>query len=61
MKIVACSNFGKETVDDKLVAENLSKLEAYNLCRELNASRPDNDKYYNKVVEDDYILYTWEP
>jgi len=61
MKIVAYSNHDTETVNEKLIAENLKQADAETKCAALNVRVTDADTYYYKVVSDDYKLYKWEP
>ena len=62
MKIVRVDNFDRDTVCDKLVAENVNDVYGTCMVEALNAefsgdSLPD----YFRMVPDDYVLKEWEP
>ena len=61
MKIIARSNFDKETVSDVLIAENVSELNTILISKLLNAHFPENYTYTYFGVKDDYKLYSFEP
>jgi hypothetical protein len=62
MKIVAYSNFDSETVNDVLVADNITNSErAETMLKALNDKVTEYSTYYFKIVPDDYKLYVWEP
>jgi len=60
MKIIGRDNFNRDTVDDVLIAENVSGYYAEIIKNYLNAD-DKNDRYYFDVTEDDYKLQKWEP
>lgn len=57
MKIIGTDNFDRETVDDKLIAENICSYYANKIVDLLNNDSGPNSYYYYKAVEDDYVLY----
>ncbi len=62
MKIVASCNYGKETVSDFLVAENITiESDGQIMVKALNDSGGDHAYYYYKLVPDEYILYEFKP
>lgn len=60
MKVVLVSNYNLETVNDKLLEENLTEEYAKILASDWNDKHKNND-YYALVKEDDYKLYRFEP
>jgi len=61
MKVIGKSNFDNETVDDILIDVNLTKENAEQIANNMNEDCAENSKYYYKAVEDDYVLYRFEP
>jgi hypothetical protein len=61
MKIIAVSNFDSETVNDKLIAANVSLIYAKDIVDFLNKKYSGNDVYFFKLVKDDHILYEFKP
>lgn len=62
MKIVCSSNFDLESVSDRLIAENVLEYYGKFLVEQLNAKYSGNESpNYYKLVEDDYVLYQFEP
>lgn len=62
MKIIAKSNFDKETQSDELIADNiLNEYYGEMIVRFLNESSGDHSPNFYKLVPDDYVLYVWEP
>jgi hypothetical protein len=63
MKIIGVDNFGRETKDDFLVEANVTKEYGESKVKELNENEKEGDYSPNffKLVEDDYVLYKWEP
>jgi len=62
MKIICKNNFDLETVNDRLIAENVGEFYAKDITEFLNKkyggyTSPD----YFVIVPDDYKLYVWEP
>ena len=62
MKVVAIDNYGRETISDVLIKDNLSIEEADALAWRLNSKAGDEtpEKYY-VVKNDDYELYEFDP
>jgi len=54
-KVIEVDNFGRESVSDRLIKDNLTKAEANALCVECNKTAA-YDKYYN-VVSQEHVLY----
>ena len=61
MKIVRLDNFGRETVSDELVAENVPVEYAERIARALNAQGAMLSDEYFTVKPDNYVLYRFEP
>jgi hypothetical protein len=62
MKVIAVDNYGRESVSDVLIRDNLSIEDADALATLLNFKAGDEapDKYY-VVKNDDYELYEFNP
>jgi len=66
VKIVAVDNFDRGTYDDMLVCDNiLHKIHAEVMCKMLNDywnrwALGCESRYFYKIVEDDYVLRTYE-
>lgn len=57
MKIVLIDNFGRESIADTLVAENVSSYWGNRIVKLLNDSpNRHSDEHFN-VVDNDYILW----
>jgi hypothetical protein len=62
MKIVAHSNFDNESVSDLLIADNVHPYYGLKLIDFLQDKLSTTySKYYFKLVDKDYKLYTFEP
>lgn len=61
MKIKAVDNFGRETVSDWLVCENVNAHMGAQIVRLLNESEGERSSYCYELVSDDHVLYSWEP
>lgn len=62
MKIICVDNFGKETVSDTLIAENVNKHYAVFIVNKLNEKFSGNyAQSYYRLVRDDHKLYKFEP
>lgn len=62
MKIIRVDNFGRETVSDELVCENVNKYYAKAILAFLiEKYSGDTAPSYFRLVENNYKLYTWEP
>lgn len=57
MKIISVDNFGRESVADKLIAENVSEYWGKYIVIMLNEKQHDDSPNYFKLVDDDYILW----
>lgn len=56
-KIIGIDNFDRESIDDILVKDKLTKEDADKFCEELNASTHDNHPYFYQVVEQEKKLH----
>lgn len=62
MKIVCKSNYDLESVSDRLVAENVNEHYGKFLVEQLNNRYSgDQSPDFFKLVDDDYVLYKFEP
>ena len=62
MKIVQVDNFNRDTVSDKLIAENVNEYFGKFLVEALNKKYVDDySPEYYRLMPDDYKLYKWEP
>lgn len=62
MKIVRIDNYARETVSEKLVAENIQyQGDADVMLKALQENPKKGDEYWYKIEQDDYQLHTWEP
>ena len=62
MKIICTSNFDNESVDDRLIAENVNHFYAQYIVTYLNDKfSGDTSPDYFRIVTDDYKLYKFEP
>ncbi len=61
MKIIKVSNFDDDLVSDVLVEEGLEEAEGTARVDALNEDVGDHDKYFYRLVPDDYVLYEFEP
>ena len=59
MKIIAISNYNNESVSDYLVAENVLPGCIKIMCKALNDN--PNQTFFFKAVEDDHVLYEFQP
>lgn len=57
MKVVAISNYGDESLAEKLIAENLDEEAARALVDEKNRSVQEGSSYWHVTKSDDYILW----
>ncbi|ALS22183.1 hypothetical protein [Paenibacillus naphthalenovorans] len=57
MKIIAVDNFGRESVADKLIAENVSEYWGKYIVELMNDKQHDDSLHYFKLVSDDYRLW----
>ena len=57
MKIIAVDNFDRESVADKLIAENVSEYWGKRIVDALNEKLHEDSLYYFKLVPDDYVLW----
>lgn len=56
MKLIYTDNYNRELYDDRLIAENLDKINGKDIADELNGLMRD-DNFYYILVEDDYVLF----
>lgn len=62
MKIICTDNFGRETVNDRLVCENVNEFYGSKIVEFLNERYSgDYSSDFYRLVNDDYRLYVWEP
>lgn len=61
MKIIGISNHDLDNVSDILIADNVNKYYGNKIIQYLQDATTDNDRYYPKLVDDDYELYKWMP
>lgn len=61
MKVIAVDNFGRETIDDKLIADSLTEIEAKDLVESLNRGLPDDYPIWHRAVPDNYELHEFDP
>lgn len=62
MKIICKDNFNRESVNDKLVCENVSSYYGDLIVNILNEKLSgDHSSDYFELVDNDYELYRWEP
>lgn len=57
MKIIAVDNFARESVADKLIAENVSEYWGNHIVEALNDRFPEDHTYYFKLVNNEYVLW----
>lgn len=57
MKIVGVDNYGRESVADILVAENVPMHFAKDILEFLNKDVSDNSAVWYRIVKDDYKLW----
>jgi len=60
-KIIGKSNFNYDNVSDTLICDNLSKYYGEKILKFLRDDMGDNDTYYPKLVDQNYVLYEWKP
>ncbi len=56
MKIIAVDNFARETVADRLVAENVSDTEGQIMVRALRATCHGTSSTWYELKDDDFVL-----
>lgn len=62
MKIIMIDNYDRETIDDVLIAENISNFYASCVVEALNAKYSgDRSPYYFALVKDNHKLHKFEP
>lgn len=57
MKVVLVDNYDRETVEDLLLAENVSQEEAEQIADAYNEKQTDSAPYWAVVKNDDYRLW----
>ena len=60
-KIIGKSNFNYDNVSDTLICDDLSKYYGEKILKFLRDDMGDNDTYYPKLVDQNYVLYEWKP
>ena len=61
MKIICEDNYGRETVNDILIAENVKKHYAIKIAEFLNRDTHELGPYFYRAVDNEYKLHKWEP
>lgn len=61
MKIIIKSNFDNESVNDRLVCDNVNSFFGNEIVGFLNSFVTEYSTYYYELVPDDYKLYCFEP
>lgn len=61
MKIIVKDNFDRESVSDRLIAENVSEHWAERIVDAMNAREHEHSPDFFKAVPDDYELYVYDP
>ena len=61
MKIKASDNFGRETVSDWLVCENVNDHMGALIVKMLNDSEGPMAPWCYELVSDDHVLHVWGP
>lgn len=61
MKVIGISNFDNESVDDILICETINEYYGNKVKDLLINDMSEHDKYYYKLVKDDYKLYEFQP
>lgn len=59
MKVVGISNHDDETVNDVLVADELTQDSAEKIAAERNKEATDLSRYWFVIKPDDYNLHRW--
>lgn len=57
MKIIAVDNFGRESIADKLIAENVSEYWGKFIVDLMNDKQHDDSLNFFRLVNDDYKLW----
>lgn len=57
MKIVKVDNFGRESVADQLIAENVKEYWGKRIVDALNDRQYEDSQDYFRYVDDNYILW----
>ena len=60
-KIIGKSNFNYDNISDILICDNMSKYYGEKILKFLRDDMGDNDTYYPKLVDQNYVLYEWKP
>ena len=62
MKIICVNNFDRESINDRLIAENVPAFYANFLCEKLNECYSSSySGNYFRVEPDDYKLHIYDP
>lgn len=57
MIIICVDNYGRETIADRLVLDNLSEEEAKQMVTSLNNDHGRDDSNFYRMELDDYVLW----
>jgi len=57
MKVIQTDNYNRDTVAEKLIAENLPKDEAEAMAKSLNTAEGQHSDRYFIVVDEEYTLW----
>ncbi|MGG1659535.1 hypothetical protein [Brevibacillus sp. NRS-1366] len=57
MKIIAVDNFARESVAEKLIAENVNEYWGKRIVDSLNDKQHANSQDFFELVSDDYVLW----
>ena len=55
-KVILIDNFNREYVEDKLLKDNLSEIEAKKIANDYNKQHSSNWYWFAKAVDDNYRL-----
>lgn len=57
MKIIKVDNFGRESIADSLIADNVNEYWGKKIILFLLDELHDDSPYYFNLVDDDYVLW----
>lgn len=57
MKIIKVDNFGRESVADQLIAENVNEYWGNDIVDMLNSKQHEESSNYFRCVDDNYVLW----
>jgi len=61
MKIIDVDNYDRESVNDKLICENINTFYGKSIVDKLNEESKGLAETFYKLVEDSYTLYIFKP